>query len=295
METRKIQIVGNRSFAISLPKEWVISNSLKAKETVFIDRTSNNDLIIKAYNSVVKNQSELTIPINSVPDISGFLRLCYIKNIDRIVFTSIKFEISTIRKLKQVIKGFEGYDITSESQTKCEISFLFHEINVTVEKLLQRMIYILKVMLESIEKKDYEALEELEESEDRLFFLAQRILFRCQIDTSLRQDNNIDGLDNLLFMLNLFKKIENIGDRIQRLKDLECSKKDISLIKSYFDYIENAWKKKNESFVLIQKVKEQKIDIHDIEKNLIIKNLRRHVLDILDNISYIHMNKVFFK
>jgi phosphate uptake regulator len=295
METRRIQVVGNRSFAISLPKEWVKSHSLKAKETVFIERTSNNDLIIKAYKTSLKNEHELTVQINSVSDISGFLRLCYMKNIDRVILTSNRFDISSIRRLKQAIKGLEGYDITSESQTKCEISFLFHEINVTLEKLLQRMIYILKIMIESIEKKDYEALEELEETEDRLFFLAQRIIFRCQIDTQLRQDNNIEGLDNLLFMLNIFKKMENIGDRIQRLKDLDCKKKDISLIGAYFDDIETAWKKKSDSIILIKKVKEQNIDISDIEKYLIIKTLRRHVLDILDNISYIHMNKLFFQ
>lgn len=41
--TRKIQIVGNRSYAVSLPKKWVIKNNLERKE---VNITENNGNLI---------------------------------------------------------------------------------------------------------------------------------------------------------------------------------------------------------------------------------------------------------
>lgn len=51
MEQRKLIRLGNSSFAIALPKDWVDKSGLKKGDGIFVERNSNGGLTIEAsYN-----------------------------------------------------------------------------------------------------------------------------------------------------------------------------------------------------------------------------------------------------
>ena len=77
MESRKIQIVGNRSYSVSLPKKWVGSNNLKDHDIVFIDITDNNDVLIRKTDIKNKLNKNISVNLENFSDISEFLVFCY--------------------------------------------------------------------------------------------------------------------------------------------------------------------------------------------------------------------------
>lgn len=293
MDTRKIQLVGKRSYSVSLPKKWVVEHGLKEGDNVFIEHTKASDLVLKPDRVSSKDLSSLEVNLSEIEGVSEFLLFCYMKNIDNIKIKSSRFDLASIRKIKQSLKGLEGFDITKETQTSIEISFLFNDINISLERIILRMIYILKVMLESIEQNDSEALKELEETEDRLYYLAKRILFKCLGDDS-KKESIVKGKDDLLFLWDIFKKLENIADRVQKLKDMAHTKSDTGLIKDLIEYIEKSWNKKQTAQKMLNQIRNTDINVQDHKKKIILDSVKKHVSDVVRNLVYFDMESKFY-
>ena len=68
METRKLQLVGARSYSVSLPKDWVVNQGLDKQSTVYIQQTPNHALLIKAQDTK-ESLHQLTIPLSEIENI----------------------------------------------------------------------------------------------------------------------------------------------------------------------------------------------------------------------------------
>lgn len=297
MKSRKLQLVGKRSYSITLPKTWINENKLTSGDAVFIEQNANNELTVKTSKTNTQTDNNLSVELDKVKGVQGFLRFCYMKNIDTIIIHSKRFQVHTVRQIQQVVKYIEGYDVTSESATSIEISFLYHEIDVRIERLMRRMLYLLNVMVESLEVKDYETLEEIEDAVDRLYLLAKRVLLRCQADSKVRQDNEITGRENVLFLWIVFKKMENIADSFRKMQAIDLSKTDIESIKEMLELVEKGFYHKSSSQEYVEEAfvqKRKRIKMIANPKDIVLETIYREVIDILQNIDYIYMNQFFF-
>ena len=293
MDSRKIQSVGNRSYAISLPKEWVVSNGLKNKDSVFIERTGNNDLIIKKTGHESPEKKEITINIEEISNINEFIVFCYVKNINKIKILMKKDEYQKIIAIREILAYLEGYDITNENEKMIEISFLFNDISINLGHIMRRMIYLLKFMTASLKNKNEKILEETENSIDKLYHLSKRILFSCMSSQKIRKDNNIKNREDLFFLKDIFKKIESIGDNINKMKGLNLSEKDISNINEAISILEMMQDLKKLDDAKIR-LKNMKISSKDKETSYKIYRIQELCKDAMENFMSIKFNSQYF-
>ncbi|HYD03939.1 MAG TPA: hypothetical protein VEC16_06610 [Alphaproteobacteria bacterium] len=293
MEMRKIQLVGGRSYAVSLPKDWITRNRLKAQDVIYFSDDSTGSMVMSATPSSMPKKA-LEIDIDSVDLIYELLFLCYIKNIDTVRFHATKIPYEKMKKVRETLKYLEGYDITHETESVIEISFLFKEINITMPKILQRMVYMLKTMCVSLESKDSLALEEIEMTLDKLSHLSTRIIFGCTASIEARKINAISHPEDLFFVEDMVKKLENVGDLLYGFKDTSLSAKEIDTVKNIIYAIEGSiFKSFNvphaKSLLNGIKFPKSKDSDYELEKMMDLAS------DILDNITMIEFHKIYFK
>ncbi len=294
MESRKIQLVGNRSYSVSLPKKWVLANNLKEKEVVFIDINNNDELIIKKADTENQKKESITVNLEEIDNIAEFLMICYVKNINNITLLTKKQEYEKIKSIRNVLKYLEGYDIISENNNKIKISFLFNTININLKKILIRMNYLLKLELTSISNKDNEALEETETSIDKLYHLSKRILFSCIRNKKLRKENDIKHDEDTFFYKDIFKKLENIGDNIVKLKNQDLSKKETKELNKFLELLSDLLIKKQDASKIKNALSKIRFNSQDDYTDRILGRLNELGIDIIENAVSIKFNKTYF-
>ena len=290
MESRKIQLVGYRSYAISLPKEWIIHNKLKEKDNVYIDTTKNNELVIRPSSREHVKKETLTIDIDSIDNISEFIVFGYSKGV-QLRLISKKLSFNQIKSVREILKNLDGYEITTENDKLIEISFLFQNIDINLDKIIFRIVYLLKLMITSLENKDFSTLEETETSIDKLYHLGTKILFESLGNQKVRLENNILHQEDILYIKDIIKKLENIGDSIFMFKSIKLSNHDKNKLKEAVDYCDKILIKKETNQVFIQKIENT---THDKELNYLINRIQHLCRDIHESVLSIEFNKKYF-
>ncbi len=294
MKARKLQIVGKRSYTITLPKAWVIDNKLGPHDSITIERTTNNELLVKAGKEFLPKGTKITAQREDIKGMERFLRFCYMKNIDTVTIYSKHFDPASVREVKQAIKHIDGYGVTGESPTSMEISFLYHDIDVRVERIIRRMLYMLHVMMESLRVKDHETLDEIEDTVDGLYLLAKRVLLRCMNSSKVREDNQLHSNESVLFLWICFKKIENIADTLHDLKNSALSPAEDQFISTLIKLLEKAFYRPSISAELLAEAKAVPKKNISGDKAYFFTIIHKEAIDILHNVDHIHLNDVFF-
>lgn len=237
MEVRKLQKVGNRSYSLCLPKTWVKSHGLKEKDGVFIEVNRKNELIVKTGDKTSKRPSHISADISKISDIMEFLVFCYVRNVDKVTLHTANAGYKKVSQVKSMIKYLDGYDITSEDENMIEITFLFKDVNINLDNIRRRMIYLISNMVKSIEMGENENLEEIETNIDRLYHLSKRIMFSCIGNMQAKEENGVNSDEDLFFLNLIFKKMENMADSIYSLREAKLSQKEIDDMKKMIDLI----------------------------------------------------------
>ncbi|MBD3208932.1 hypothetical protein GF367_00755 [Candidatus Woesearchaeota archaeon] len=231
MEVRKIQVVGNRSFATSLPKEWVVRNKLKAQDTICINEAPDNTLIITAGNQPQQEQESVSFKLEGIKNITDFIMYCYEKNVNNIRFFWEEYDYEKVMELKKTLPYLEGYDVVQEGDGHLEVAFLFNEFNITLQKIMRRIIYLSKLMIEAAEQGKQETVDDIEMSVDKLYILSKRIIFASLRNHKVRRENNITYDEEILCYRDICKKLENIVDVINEMPHKKMTKKDWEYLK----------------------------------------------------------------
>ncbi len=292
MDARKIQLVGNRSYAITLPKKWVTQHKLKNQDTVSVVPTEHNDLLISTQQGRVEPQQDISLQVTDTKTLAEFIVFCYIKNVNRIRlhFAENGFEVS--REAGHILQFLEGYEITSESEHTLEISFLFQEMRVTLPNIIRRMLYLLKLEVNCWKHNDLSAIEETELTIDRLYYLSKRIIFLCSISSLQQKENEVEYEEDLFFLDHLIKRMESISDTLYRYRKDKLSPKDAAALDETIKLLEQALQKK----VTMSQLKTQYEVLNNRitpEKNAypIVRTLEI-TKDIIDSVMDIEFNRL---
>lgn len=294
METRKVQVIGNNSYSISLPKDWIKENNIQKQDSLFVLTNDNNEVIIKNNDTKIKNLQKLSVKINNISNISEFLVFCYVKNIEKLTFNFDKFDYQKVKDIKNTLKFLEGYDIIFESEEKIEISFVFVDINIDIFKISQRIRYLLKLLVSALNNNDKDTLEETENSIDKLYHLSKRILFSCIKDRKLREINKIETEDELFFFHGMYKCLEGIADNMYALQDDSINDKNIELLTEIIDHIDKLMTSKmsiNDAKAFFNSIKSE---TDDTNVKMKFKRIQDLCIDILEFFISIEYNRRFF-
>ncbi|MEM4181730.1 MAG: AbrB/MazE/SpoVT family DNA-binding domain-containing protein [Candidatus Pacearchaeota archaeon] len=282
---RKIQLVGNRSFSVSLPKDWILKNNLKKNDVIEIVE-KGNELLIAKKNS---NNGEETkkIFIEDLSILTAVLILCYTRGIFKFIlkFKSKEDYLSAKPIVLENLSFLEGYKILEEGNDSITIIDSYKETNILIRELAKRNCVLLNNMIESILLSKTKTKEILEAEIDRIYHLSKRILYLCSTDSSFMKKNQIKDIEEIFLWRLIFKKFENIADVLENINK-QTLEKEIN------DLLENL----NEVFVLNKKSNLSKISLLKKRsyKNEKIDKIKELVIDVLNNYLLIELNKNLF-
>ncbi|MGV8169440.1 MAG: AbrB/MazE/SpoVT family DNA-binding domain-containing protein [Candidatus Nanoarchaeia archaeon] len=237
MDSRKIQQVGERSFAVSLPKQWIEENDLKKHDSLFMNITADNNLLIQKINREKKAPKNIDLWVDSSDTLLEFIVCCYEKNIDKIKIHSKNLTPKMEGIIRTAVKDLDGYQIVQEDDTSVEIAFLFKDINITLPKIIMRILHLLKLHISSLESRDWPLLRDAEQSVDMLYHLSTRIIFSCFQDHTLRVENELRTDEDIIYTSSILKNMESVSDHIYQLSGRKCSPEDIALLKWLIDFL----------------------------------------------------------
>jgi phosphate uptake regulator len=280
--TRKIQIVGNRSYAVSLPKKWVVKNNLEKKEVNIIEK--EGDLILSS-KKIQKNSENKDILVEDLELIPSILLLCYSRAISKVklIFKNKGDYLSAKPIVLEILSHLEGFKVINDNNNNnnITISESYEKANISIHDLSKRMVIILNNMVDCILNNNSKTKKVLENESDSLYHFSKRTLYNYANDSILQID-----IEEIFLWRLIFKKLENIGDILEKTTKESYIKENIQEVLN-----------KLNDFIILQK----KIRISEIQKikekefkNLNNNKIKELVIDILNNLLLIDLNKAYF-
>ncbi|MEK6941403.1 MAG: PhoU domain-containing protein [archaeon] len=231
MIERKIQGVGAGSFAVSLPKHWVIKSRLKKNSPIFLNELGDGSIaLFPSKPELKKTLANFSIKTEEhLSTLGQVMYGAYYLGAENITVFSEK-PISDENRVvaKEVLRHMSGAEIVFEDEKKIVLKVFLDKEKVDANNVLSRIGLIiqssLNMCLGSLNVKE---IERNEFEVDRLFHLATKIILLASNDYTILQTS---GIKNNSFILSYFlisKKMENIADEIEHIA--------MSINKSKFD------------------------------------------------------------
>ncbi|MFH1500365.1 MAG: AbrB/MazE/SpoVT family DNA-binding domain-containing protein [archaeon] len=267
MEQRKLIRLGNSSFALALPKDWVDKAGLKKGDNIFLERNSNGEIIVSPRFRKVNGGKKLELDLSKKTDfeIKKEINYAYIKG-----YTDLNVLTGGDKKLASMIKGevdnLLGMEVVENNKENMLIRDFLNFEDMNQESFIRRVDNNLREMFEilvSSANKNLVSQAQLNESIqadrdiNKFYFLNLRILATGVDNPSLLASLKTDGIS--LLMKGFYSQhLEKIGDRIkailQIIKDVKINKDSLDKISSlvprvqkmYIDSMEAFYKKDRE-------------------------------------------------
>lgn len=226
MEGRKLQLTGGATFAVSLPKGWVVASGLKAGDTVFLDTEADGSV------SVRSRPRDRPTPRRKVFEDKGderrdhLLRRLIGAYIAGYTLLEVHFKPEAGPFVRQVAREFArmviGPEVIEETRNVVVIQDLSDPRELRVEKCLRRMHLTVRAMVEdavlALRDGDEEAAQDVaqrDEDVDRLdWVVAKQYHLAHTAPRGGVDEADAVGLHNYRLVA---KQLERIGDHAERM------------------------------------------------------------------------------
>lgn len=223
MEERKLIKLGNSSFAIALPKNWVDKAGLKKGDNIFITPNSNGELIIQPtpIKEVTHKATLIDIENKSFNEIKNEIRAAYIKGYTSVQINNVKNKQDK-ENIKKILNDFLSFEIINSDENGVEAKDYFDLEDVKLMNFIRRMDNNIKeifdIVAEEIKKskvsqQKIKEVGNIDKDINKFYFLCSRIFMRG-IDNptvlSILKTNSIALFNNWWFAFNLEALADNI-------------------------------------------------------------------------------------
>ncbi|MBI2630211.1 hypothetical protein HYW76_03850 [Candidatus Pacearchaeota archaeon] len=224
MEQRKLIRLGNSSFAIALPKDWVDKSGLKKGDNIFLEKNNNGEIVVSPKFKEINEEKETTINLSEKEE----------KEIARDIISAytsghkiikVQGEKSQMNIAKEVTKSFLNLELIDENEKEVMFKELLDIENIDIQRFIKRMDNNLKEMfsiLRSIKKNNknikekYKEIEAIDKDVTKFYFLIWRLM-NMGIDNPAIQSNfKLDSRSFFVFFW-ISYNLEQIGDEIKRI------------------------------------------------------------------------------
>ncbi|MEA3254798.1 MAG: PhoU domain-containing protein [Candidatus Altiarchaeota archaeon] len=230
MEYRKIQVTGEGTYIVSLPKKWVKRNQLSKKDIISV--IERGDELLLRLKEEKEQETEIKIETDDIEFLSMSLITKYIQGYDTIVITSKDYINPELkRKLINISTYLIGLEPFGETKNKLTFKMLMKErgqLMESVDRMHQMSILSLRELMDDLEMETYnedilDGIIQRDDEIDKFYFLI------------LRQLSSMSGFEASVWV-QIAKSIERISDHIEKIATLtkECKKigkKDIMVYK----------------------------------------------------------------
>lgn len=216
---RKIQVVGGRSLAITLPKGWIMNNKLSPKDHLILEIKEDGSLVIVP-EKAAEQPATSSLQIRESHRLVRDLIWGYLLGYDHIILISDKgFSSKLLAEAKKTIRGLAGAEIIEEAPNKIEIQIMLDPVAVEPTKVLSRQNALVASMINDAVQAFInwdidraESAENRDEEVDRHYFTLVRVVRAAVRDLSLSRRLNITPL-RLMDIRLVAKLLEEIGDK----------------------------------------------------------------------------------
>lgn len=134
---RTVQLAGNSTFVVSLPKEWATDQGLEAGMSMYL--YPHEDRLIAAPNSVADGDRSVTIDAAAIDDeaVLRRTRAAYLAGVDRLTVTDIDaLENRTRRDLERLIGRLIGIEIAEATAERLTAANLLDVSDVSLPQTI---------------------------------------------------------------------------------------------------------------------------------------------------------------
>ncbi len=248
MESRKVQKTGVSTITVSLPKEWVSANKLKAGDQVNVEVQTDGSLVIdpkerkkgEPVRSVVQVERD-----EPTEHLTRKLIGAYLAGFNIIeVRSKERMGLDT----KHAVKDFARLVIGPEVIEETSNSVVMHDLSDPVELPQKKCVRRMHLIVESMHRDAVTAFDngdeglakdviDRDQDVDRLYWMTVKQFNLIQKDRSLADKIGVDIYDSMSLML-VARMMERIGDHAEKIAKLavgtleqRASEKDMARVK----------------------------------------------------------------
>lgn len=316
MDQRKLIKLGNSSFAIALPKQWVDKAGLKKGDNIFITPNSNGELIIQPKYQKLNGEKEINLNLEGKKekDISRELVAAYVNGNNLI---RIKVDLKNIDYTKETLKDFPSIEVMEQKDNTIVAKDLLDINTISISSILRRLDNTIRSMIEDLEPcmskgyattKQYNEIFKADKDVNRFYFLLWKIMLLGLENPSVVNTLQTD-YSSLVNIWGVGVNLERTGDNVKRIARLlsknKFSEKNIEKlfelykeVKQDYTNILNCFhrKDKQEAFNLAWRRDDfdKKADLFCDDKDKNISEICDKMKDIENNLHYISKYIVYF-
>lgn len=257
MDQRKLIRLGNSSFAIALPKEWVEKAGLKKGDNIFIMPNSSGELIIQP--NYQGNNGEKRIVLNfenkTNKEIEKEISSAYIKDYNL-------FEIKGLDKdrrkdVEYLLKSLISLEVIEKNKDSIIAKDFFDFSEINLENFLRRIDNSIRNMFEETEilikkgivsNKELKEIYEIDWDINRIYFLIYRVFLKGLNNPAFLNTLKIDSL-TLLNSWQIAINIEEAGDELKRVCKLMNRDGEVKEKEKIFELFSEAKKSYTEALL----------------------------------------------
>ena len=227
MEQRKLIKLGNSSFAIALPKDWVEKSGLKKGEDIFIERNANGEIIISSKFKKINGDSVKTLDFSNIDNKNTILRelsTAYVQDYSKLKVSGLKNKDKRAQ-VKEHVAYLMGLEIIENDEDSITIKDFFDLSEVNIKNFVRRIDNNLREMLSGVEtgintgKLSQKQISEIQESDDdinKFNLLIKKLLMKGMKNPSVLNLLKTD-LTELFNDWWVVYNLEHVGDEIKRI------------------------------------------------------------------------------
>jgi phosphate uptake regulator len=211
MDYRRIQLTGESTYIVSLPKKWVTKNNLNKGDTLSLIETGD-EIILRAKEEK-ETETEIELGKKNLDLITRTLITKYIQGYDTVVIKSKGYITPEIRKgLKDISSLLIGMEEFGETSNEITFRMLMREkgnVEDTVLRMHRMSLSSLEELLKNISPGEYNEniLKDIVRRDsdiDKFYFLV------------LRQLSSLGSYDAIMW-IQVAKSIERISDHVENI------------------------------------------------------------------------------
>lgn len=218
MLTRKIQLIANTTYTVSLPKEWIINNHLKEKESVSIKINDDKTLtILPATHKSSQLHDSFSVNIAKYgTDIDQVIFSLYYAGFESIILYSHKSIADEIKAvIQKTLTNLSGTEIVYEDSQKIQLRVLLDKSKINIHQIFFRLTLLIASSIECLKcHGTKESLRINEKEADRLYHLAAKILFLSSLHSDILKSSGVGMSSHIIPYFLIAKKLENIADQV---------------------------------------------------------------------------------
>ena len=234
MEQRKLIRLGNSSYAIALPKDWIDKSGLKKGDDVFIERNANGEIVISPSFKKLNGEKKIEVDISKLNSdmLLKEMRAAYIKG-----YNSISFMGETTKRKKEEIKKnmleLPSFELIENKDNELLIKDFFNIEDSRIENFIKRIdnnlremfeIIVIQLSNQQIDKAIVKDIEEIDRDINKMHFLISRIFFKGINNPSVLNALKTNPT-KLVYEWWASFNLESIGDALKRISNILIQEK----------------------------------------------------------------------